>query len=114
MAIDLLALDRHGSAAINALPTSMMYNGTLVNCSFRTTRTNIAAIDGGTVTMIGGSVFVSKSVCLSAFSGIPKPETQCSIRQADGSFLSFFIEDVLGAEDATLTEVSLVLGPTNK
>lgn len=112
--IDIQALDRHGQAAIDALPSVMLYGGKTCRCSFRTTRTNLIGIDGGVVTQIGGSIFASKSVCISDLGVIPSPESQISIQQVDLTYLNFWIEDVLGKEDPTLTEVQIVLGPTNK
>lgn len=112
--IDILALSRHGQSAINALPTALLYNGVTATGSFRTTNTAILGIDGGTITEIGGSAFISKQVCFDKFGSIPKPETQIQVQQKDLSFLPFFIENVLGKEDPTLTEVTLVLGPVNK
>lgn len=114
MLIDLDAVSRHGQAAISAMPTIALYNGSIIQGSFRTTRTGIMGVDGGTITEIGGSYFVSKRVCLNALGVLPTPETTISVRQLNGSYLPFWIEDVIGAEDATLTEVTLILGPTNR
>lgn len=112
--IDIAALSRHGQAAINALPSVMLYNSRQCECSFRTSRTSIIGVDGGTVTQIGGTIFASKSVCIQKLYGIPKPETEIRVQQLDLSYLNFFIEDVLGSEDPTLTEVQIILGPTNR